>query len=60
MMSNRIQEGILKECNISVSSGFAVFEKGLSPEALVGKADQRLYEDKARNKMDRAAAEKTG
>ncbi len=58
MMSNRIKSGILEDCHISASSGFAVFKKGLSSEALVGEADRKLYEDKARNKSEKAAAEK--
>ena len=58
MMSNRIQSGILEDCNISASSGFAVFKKGLSAEALVGLADRKLYEDKDRNKSEKRVAEK--
>ncbi len=58
MMSNRIKSGILEDCHISASSGFAVFKKGLNSEALVGEADRKLYEDKARNKSKKAAAEK--
>jgi diguanylate cyclase (GGDEF)-like protein len=58
MMSNRIKSGILKDCRISASSGFAVFKKGLNSEALVGEADRKLYEDKARNKSEKAGAEK--
>jgi two-component system cell cycle response regulator len=50
MMSDRIKRGILEECHISASSGFAVFEEGLNAESLVGEADRRLYEDKARYK----------
>ncbi len=50
MMSARIKSGIEKECGVSASSGFAVFQTGLNAEALVGDADQKLYEDKARNK----------
>jgi len=57
MMSNRIQSGILEDCNISASSGFAVFKKGLSSEELVGQADRKLYDDKDRNKSERLAAE---
>ena len=48
MMSNRIKSGILEDCHITASSGFAAFKQGLNPEALVGEADRRLYEDKAR------------
>ena len=55
MMSDRIKSGISEECHISASSGFAVCQQGLSPEALVGEADRRLYEDKARNKAQKAA-----
>jgi len=55
MMSDRIKEGILEECHISASSGFAVCKKGLNAEALVGEADRGLYEDKARNKGQKAA-----
>jgi len=56
MMSERIKSGILEECGISASSGFAVCDKGLiNAEALVGEADRRLYEDKARNKVQKAA-----
>jgi len=55
MMSGRIKSGILEECHLSASSGFAVFEQGLSCEALVGEADRRLYEDKARNKAQKTA-----
>ena len=58
MMSNRIQSGILEDCNISASSGFAVFKKGLSSEALVGLADRKLYEDKDRNKPEKRVAVK--
>ncbi len=58
MMSNRIQSGILEECNISASSGFAIFKKGLSSEALVGQADHKLYENKAQNKSEKPVAEK--
>ena len=50
MMSERIISGILEECHISASSGFAIFEQGLGFEELVGEADRLLYEDKARNK----------
>ncbi len=50
MMSERIRAGIEEECGISASSGFAVYEPGVSPEELVGEADGRLYGDKARNK----------
>ena len=57
MMSKRIQSGILEDCNISASSGFAVFKKGLSSEELVGQADRKLYDDKDRNKSERLAAE---
>ena len=57
MMSGRIKSGILEECHISASSGFVVFEQGLSFEALVGEADRRLYEDKARNKTQKAVAQ---
>ena len=57
MMSDRIKSGILEECHISASSGFAVCQQGLSPEALVGEADRRLYEDKARNKAQKASKE---
>ncbi|MCG6879747.1 MAG: diguanylate cyclase [Deltaproteobacteria bacterium] len=52
MMSARIKAGILEECRLSASSGFAVFKDGSSAEALVGDADLRLYEDKA-GKKDR-------
>jgi len=55
MMSGRIKAGIFEECHISASSGLAVFEQGLSFETLVGKADRKLYEDKARNKAQKAA-----
>ena len=55
MMSGRIKSGILKKCHISASSGFAIFEQGLSFEELVGEADRRLYEDKARNKAQEVA-----
>lgn len=55
MMSNRIKTGILEDCRISASSGFAVFKKGLNSETLVGEADRKLYEDKARNKSENAA-----
>jgi diguanylate cyclase (GGDEF)-like protein len=58
MMSNRIQSGILEDCNISASSGFAVFKKGLSSEELVGLADRKLYEDKDRNKSEKRVAVK--
>jgi diguanylate cyclase (GGDEF)-like protein len=57
MMSGRIKAGILEECHISASSGFAIFEQGLSFEALVGEADRRLYEDKARNKAQKAVTQ---
>ena len=57
MMSSRIKSGILKECHISASSGFVVFEQGLSFEALVDEAYRRLYEDKARNKTQKAVAQ---
>ena len=57
MMSGRIKAGILEECHISASSGFAIFERGLSFEALVGEADRRLYEDKARNKAQKAVTQ---
>jgi two-component system cell cycle response regulator len=50
MMSDRIKNGILEECHITASSGFAVFKEGLNTESLVGEADRRLYEDKARSK----------
>jgi len=53
MMSDRIKAGILKDCQVSASSGFAGFKLGLSPEALVGEADRKLYEDKARNKSEK-------
>ena len=58
MMSKRIQSGILEDCNISASSGFAVFKKGLSSEELVGLADRKLYEDKDRNKSEKRVAVK--
>ena len=48
---------ILEECGISASSGFAVCHKGLNAEALVAEADRRLYEDKARNKAQKAGTE---
>jgi len=54
MMSNRIKAGIKEECGVATSSGFAIFKNGLSPEALVGEADRRLYEDKARNKAKKS------
>jgi len=57
MMSGRIKAGILEECHISAGSGFAIFEQGLSFEALVGEADRRLYEDKARNKAQKAGTQ---
>ncbi len=50
MMSDRIKVGIKAESNVAASSGLAVFKNGMSPEALVGEADRRLYEDKAINK----------
>lgn len=53
MMSDRIKAGIKDESNVATSSGLAVFKNGMSPEALVGKADRRLYEDKARNKAQK-------
>ncbi len=54
-MSGRIKAGIKEECNVTASSGFAVFQKGLNAEALVGEADRKLYEDKARNKAQKNA-----
>lgn len=58
MMSNRIKSGILEDCHITASSGFAAFKQGLNPEALVGEADRRLYEDKARKKAQKALTKK--
>ena len=58
MMSNRIKSGILEDCNISASSGFAVFKQGVNSKALVGEADSKLYEEKARRKAEKAATGK--
>ena len=52
-MSGRIKAGIKEECDVTASSGFAVFQKGLNAEALVGEADRKLYEDKAHNKAQK-------
>lgn len=58
MMSNRIKSGILEDCHISASSGFAAFKQGLDTEALVGEADRKLYEDKARKKAKKVSTQK--
>ena len=50
MMSGRIKNGIRDECDITASSGFAVFKQGVTREELVREADVRLYEEKARTK----------
>jgi diguanylate cyclase (GGDEF)-like protein len=44
----RIVKSIREECNLGVSVGYAQFSHGLSPEAFLSEADDRLYEAKAR------------
>jgi len=48
VIRKRIETSIREECNLGVSVGCAQFSCGLSPEEFLTKADDRLYEDKAR------------
>jgi diguanylate cyclase (GGDEF)-like protein len=46
----RIETSIREECNLGVSMGYAQFLHGMSPEAFLAEADDRLYEAKANKK----------
>lgn len=46
----RIETSIREECNLGVSMGYAQFLHGMSPEAFLAEADDRLYEAKASKK----------
>jgi len=49
-IQKRIEQSIRDECNLGVSVGYAQFSHGMSPEAFLTKADERLYEAKANKK----------
>lgn len=46
----RIEEAIEEKCEITASTGFAMYKEGMSPELFVEEADQHLYKFKGKKK----------
>jgi len=57
MMSLRISEEIEKMCGLTASSGYAVLAEGMTPDELVGQADQGLYAHKDKRRKMGATCE---
>jgi two-component system, cell cycle response regulator len=54
-IAERVQNAIKKECGQGASCGYAIFTEGMTPELLVGKADQFLYKFKGQKKGKKVA-----
>jgi len=51
-IGTRIENGILDECGLGVSKGYADFLRGMTPESLVNTADEELYREKAEKRKN--------
>ena len=51
-IGERIENAIEKKCGITASMGYANFEKGMTPEDFVGKADEHLFKFKGEKKRN--------